>query len=116
MGKVQDQAALDAYRYVLLNLGHVTGYIQWQRLPRDWLDRELAGYTQKMINELMATHAKTGGTIHQVVETRPEYIRWRFHYDLRLPISGRRIYIETVFRHERDLEDCEIIVVNMHDA
>jgi len=116
MAKVHDQAALDAYRHVLLHLGKVTGYIQWRRVPRDRLDHELAGYTLKAINELMAAHVQAGGEIHQVVETRPEYTQWRFHYDLRLPISGRRIYIETVFHHERDPEDCEIIVVNMHDA
>lgn len=116
MRKAHDQAALDAYRRVLLDLGHVNGYIQWRRVPREWLGRELGGYTLKAINSLMAAHVEGGGEIHQVVETRPEYTEWRFHYDLRLPISQRRVYVETVFRHEPDFADCEIIVVNMHDV
>ena len=51
----------------------------------------------------------------EVIERRPEYVFWRFHYDLRMPISNRRVYIETVFEHEPDPEDCTIWIVNMHD-
>ena len=73
MRKVHDEAALYACRHVLLKLGHVTGYIQWRRVPREWLARELAGYSQKALDELIAAHVESGGEIHQVVETRRDY-------------------------------------------
>jgi hypothetical protein len=65
--------------------------------------------------EEMRKHVLAGGKIDQVEEKRPEYVTWRFHYDLRMPISGRRVYIETVLIQANDIEDCTIIVVNMHD-
>lgn len=97
-------------------LAHVEGYVVWKKLPREWLDKHLPNYTHRAMNELMADHVRRGGEIHQVKETRAEHIEWRFHYDLRIPIINRRVYIETVFVHERDPEDCTIYVVNMHDA
>jgi hypothetical protein len=64
----------------------------------------------------MIEHVRLGGRVHQVRETRPEYAKYHFHYDIRLPMTGRRLYIETVFVRERDLEDSVIYVVNLHDA
>lgn len=116
MGQTHDPNELAKYKGVLLTLGHVTGYISWKELPRTWLDRNLPGCTQKMVHQLMADHVRNGGQIDQTVEKRPEHTQWRFHYDLRMPITGRRVYIETVFVHETDPEDCVIYVVNMHDA
>jgi hypothetical protein len=116
MGLVHDEDELEAYKYVLLNLGHVTGYMEWKRLPREWMDRNLPGYTQRQVNALMAEYVRGGGEVSQTIERRPEYTQWRFHYDLRMPITGRRVYIETVFVREPDPEDCVIYVVNMHDA
>lgn len=114
MGKAT-QAALDAYRKVLIELGSVTGYIQWKPVPLDWLHRNLSNVTVRLIHEAMISHAIAGGTIDQVVEKRPLWIQWQFHYDIRLPILDRRIYIETVFEHEPCLEDCTIWVVSLHD-
>jgi hypothetical protein len=116
MGKVIDREAMDAYRQVLLTLGSTTGYILWRNLPLLWLSRNLPNLTTKLIQELMIEHVAAGGEIDQVLERRPEYLCWRFHYDLRMPISNRRVYIETVFVHEPDPEDCQIWVVNMHDV
>jgi hypothetical protein len=100
---------------VLLKLGHVGGYIQWKRLPLTWLAENLPNMTAKLIHQLMVEYVMSGGQIHQVEETRPEYVAWRFHYDLRLPISNRRVYIETALDDADDPEDCTIWVVNMHD-
>ena len=116
MGTAKDQAALDAYRAVLTNLGHVTGYIQWKRVPAEWLHANIPNINARLIHELMIAHAKGGGEIDQVVEKRPQYTSWGFHYDLRLPIAERRVYIETVFMHEPDPEDCTIWIVNLHDV
>jgi hypothetical protein len=116
MGKVIDQDALDAYRHVLLTLGPITGYIQWRNLPLEWLSKNLPNVGVKLIHELMASHVAGGGEIDQVLERRPEYVSWRFHYDLRMPVSNRRVYVETVFMDEPDPDDCTIWIVNMHDV
>jgi len=65
--------------------------------------------------EEMRKHVLAGGKIDQVEEKRPEYVTWRFHYDLRLPISGRRVYIETVLDQADEIEDCTIWVVSIHE-
>lgn len=116
MGKVLDPDELAAYRNVLQTLGHVTGYIIWKGVARESLDRDLPGCTQEHIHQLMIAHVNSGGEIHQTAETRPEYTEYRFHYDFRMPITGQRMYIETVFIHERDPDDCTIYVVSFHPA
>ena len=108
MGKVKDEAALNCYKRVLLDLGHVTGYIQWKGLPFDWLSANLPNVSVRLVHQLMKGHVASGGQIHQVEEKRPLWLTWRFHYDLRLPISNRRVYIETVLDQADDPEDCTI--------
>jgi hypothetical protein len=115
MAQPKDQAALLTYREVLLKLGHVAGYIQWREVPLRWLAANLPNVGVRLVHELMIRHVQSGGKIDQVEETRDAYLMWRFHYDLRLPISSRRVYIETVLYHVDDVEDCTIWVVNMHD-
>lgn len=114
MGSIVDPAAFALYK---LTLSHwrFRGYIVWKQVAREWLDRELADYTAEMVHELMYNHVAAGGDVDQVVERRPEYVAYRFHYDFRLPISGRRIYIETVLV-EDDEPDPTIRVVSIHDA
>jgi hypothetical protein len=116
MGSVKDPAALDRYRRVLVELSHVRDYILWQEGALDRLSRHLPNTTAALIHRLMHDYAAAGGMIDQVEETRDEYKWWKFHYDLRLPISGQRIYIETVFDDHDDLDDCVIHVVNIHPA
>jgi len=71
--------------------------------------------TLKGIAELIYRHFDSGGQIDQVNETREEWLDFKFHYDLRLTIAERRIYIETVLLSE-DPDDPEIQVVNIHEA
>jgi hypothetical protein len=115
MRKAKDQAALDCYREVLLKLGQVTDYIQWKELPLCWLFENLPNINVKLVHELMAEHVQSGGEIYQVEETRPEYVWWRFHYDIRMPLSGRRVYIETVLEQGEDAEASTIWIVNLKD-
>jgi hypothetical protein len=115
MAKPKDSAALECYRQVLLNFGHVQGFIEWERLPYTWLRTNLPNVNARQVHQLMIAHVASGGEIDQVEERRPEYVAWKFHYDLRLPISGRKLYIETVFEQADDPEDCTIHVVNVHD-
>ena len=116
MGDARDPAALQRYRQVLVNLGHVTGYILWKKGALERLAEHLPNVSTKLIHQLMRSHVAEGGKIDQVEETRAEYKFWRFHYDLRLPVSGQRIYIETCFDDEEDPEDCVIYIVNIHLA
>ena len=114
--KPKDEAGLKRYREVLLRFGLVTDYIQWKKLPQDWLGVNFPNVTAKLVHKLMVKHAESNGKIDQVPETRPEYSHWPFHYDLRISILGRRVYIETRFGQEQDVEECTISVVNIHDA
>ena len=114
MGQTADPDALELYKKTL-SLWRYRGYVLWKRVAREWLDKELPGYTAELVNELMHLHVERGGRVDQVVERRPEYVSYRCHYDLRLPLSARRIYIETVLI-EDDHPDPTIHVVSIHDA
>ena len=48
-------------------------------------------------------------------ETRLEWTEHRFHYDFRIPIADRLIYIETILMDD-DPEDPTIHVVSIHEA
>jgi hypothetical protein len=50
-----------------------------------------------------------------VPETRPEWNDRPFHYELRIPIAGRLIYVETILIDD-DPTDPVIRVVSIHDA
>jgi hypothetical protein len=56
-----------------------------------------------------------GGTIDQTPETRPEWNDRPFHYDFRLMIANRRVYIETILVDD-DPTDPYVHIVSMHDA
>jgi hypothetical protein len=99
-----------------LKLWNVTGYITWKLTAAEFVYKELDGCTPRLVASLMHEHVEAGGEIDQVKETRPEWLEYEFHYDFRITVNGRRVYIETVFLMEDDLEDCTIRVVSMHDA
>jgi hypothetical protein len=48
-------------------------------------------------------------------EGRPEWSAWPFHYDFRLQMSGRDIYIETILQDD-DPNDSTIHIVCMRDV
>jgi hypothetical protein len=91
------------------------GFIQWKRLPAEWMRKNLEGFTQKDVGRMMHEHVAVGGEIDQVKETREEYRHLhQYHYDFRIPIAGRLIYIET--RLDDTKMGPTILVVNMHAA
>jgi hypothetical protein len=93
-----------------------TGYIEWKRVPAEWLRRNLANLSQRAIGQMMWEHVHNGGVIDQVVETREEYRdRYPHHYDFRIRIAGRLVYIETCL-DESDRMGPTVLVVSMHDA
>ncbi|MEX2216775.1 MAG: hypothetical protein WD768_21855 [Phycisphaeraceae bacterium] len=115
MGDAKDPSALEKYKAVL-KLAKFTGYIEWRLLPLGWIAEHLTDVDARDVNELMAGHVQAGGKIDQVEERRAEYLDFRFHYDFRLKIGERRVYIETILDEREDAEDCTIWVVNIHDA
>jgi hypothetical protein len=65
----------------------------------------------------MYEYVEAGGKIDEVRETRPEWSdKHEFHFDLRLQIEGRRIYIETRLncRIPPVPDDSTILVANIH--
>jgi hypothetical protein len=90
------------------------GDVRFGGVAQDWLRRH--GYTQREIAEAMHLHVHSGATIDQVEETREEWRdSWDYHYDLRLEVRNRRLYIETRVVDERP-DDPRIFVVNVHDV
>lgn len=91
------------------------GYITWKETALEWLAKELNGFPYRLVNELLLRHVAAGGEIDQVPERRPEWNDRDFHYDLRLPVAGRLLYVETILVDD-DPDDPTIHVVSIHDA
>ncbi len=113
MPPLTDPELLARYKSALSNW-RVTGYVTWKELAELWL-RDNLGLTARNVAQLMNDHVQAGGEIDQVPEQRPEWADYEFHYDLRLPIAGRLIYIESVLKDE-DPNDPTVHVVSIHDA
>ena len=91
------------------------GYIQWNRRPTEWLRKNLQSRSQKAIGRAMLDHVVSGGEIDQVKQNYEGYRDSHpYHYDFRIPIAGRLIYIETVF--DDTARGPTITVVNIKDA
>ena len=97
MPPLRDQVMLDKFLEALKEW-NCDGYIQWKRRPAEWLRSNLESRSQKAIGEAMYDHVVNGGEIDQVKENYEGYRDTHpFHYDFRIPIAGRHIYVETVF-------------------
>jgi hypothetical protein len=91
------------------------GFVQWKRLPTEWLRKNLEGYSQKSVGRLMYEYLRDGGEVDAVAETREEYRNlYAYHYDFRIQIGHRFLYIETRFDETR--MGPTVYVVNLHDA
>ena len=114
MAPLSDPLILDKIRHALSEW-NCTGYITWKSVARAWVEANLEGMTTRAIGEDLFRYVEAGGPIDQVRESRPEWSEQRFHYDFRIPIAGRLVYIETILV-EDDPEDPTIHVVSIHDA
>lgn len=114
MPRLQDPLVLAQYCSALANW-RFTGYVDWKESALSWARRQLGESDPRQIARLMFDHVNAGGEIDQVAETRPEWNDRPFHYDLRVSISGRLVYIETILRDD-DPSDPTIRVVSIHDA
>jgi hypothetical protein len=92
-----------------------SGGVSWKKLPAEWIRKNLNGYSQEAINCLIEEHMAIGRAIDQVPESREDYRdRFQYHYDFRIAISGRLIYVETVLIETR--MGPIVTVVNIHAA
>jgi hypothetical protein len=112
-----DQARrLRCYRNALNNWRY-EGFIEFRPRVESWLRKELA-LSGREVRQLLAEFVAQGGRIDEQVETRPEYVSFEFHYDLRVTIDGRRIYFETILlsNDPDDPDDPRIEIVSVRDA
>jgi hypothetical protein len=114
MAPLQDPVLLARFRSALANW-RVTGYVVWKDIALEWLRSHLEGTEPRQIALLMHQHVTAGGVIDQIAEHRPEWSDYDFHYDFRLPIAGRLIYIETVLVDD-DPSDPILRIVSIHDT
>jgi hypothetical protein len=114
MARLTDPEILAKFQHAL-NQWRFTGYITWKPVARQWLERNLEGFTTRSVAEDMFRFVADGGEIDRIAETRPDWSEHRFHYDFRMEIGGRLLYIETILV-EDDPNDPTIHVVSIHDA
>jgi len=91
------------------------GFVRWKRQAAEQLGKLLDSHTQKSIAKLLCEHVEAGGVIDQVRERRPEYAgRHPYHFDFRLNIGGRLVYIETTL--DVTSTGPVITIVSLHDV
>lgn len=108
------EGRLRCYREALQNW-KFRGYVQFKPLTSEWLANELPGLSLLEVARELFRHVEDGGEIDEQKEQRPEYKHHEFHYDLRVKISGRQVYFETVLKVPKN-HDPMIQVVSVHDV
>ncbi len=91
-----------------------SGGVLWKQLAAEWVRRNLESVTQQAVNELILQHIASSGRIDQVKETREEYLHFEFHYDFRIPVLDRTVYIETTLTEHA--MGPVVTIVNIHDV
>jgi hypothetical protein len=114
MPPLSDPAILAQFQQVLKEW-NCTGYVTAKEVARTWIASNLTGLNVKAVAKAMHDFLAAGGVPDQVNETRPEWSMWPFHYDFRLTLAGKNVYIETVLQDD-DPKDPTIQIVSIHDA
>src|SRR5437773_2765426 len=99
MPPLTDPAILAQFRMVLAQW-NCTGYVTAKERPRHWITNNLGGLNLKDVAKAMHDFLARGEVPDQVKETRPEWNMWPFHYDFRLTLAGRKVYIETILQDD----------------
>ena len=118
MARLTDAEQLTAYENALSN-HRFDGYIVWTPVADQWVRKNLDGLSTSDVARRMYEYVvEQGGAVDRVEEKRPEWSSHDYHYDLRFPIDGRRVYIETRLSYEDpdDPDDPTILVANIHDV
>ncbi len=118
MAPLTDPTLLTAYKNSLENDRRFDGYVEWTEVAQSWVGRELDGVTPDGVIDLIYDYVISGGQIDQVRERRPEWYQHEYHYDLRIEMDGRKLYVETrlMFEDPSDPDDPRILVANVHYA
>jgi hypothetical protein len=111
------ETRLRCYRNALQNW-NFKGYVFFKPLVEEWLANELPNYKLREVAQELHRYVKAGGEIDEQKETRPEFVSYDFHYDLRVKFGDRRLYFETVLLCEdpEDPDDPQIQVVSVRDV
>lgn len=113
MARLSDVRLLALILDALRNQSRFDGYVRWEPLASDWMRNNLEAHTIQELNRLLLEHVEQGAEIDQVKEQRPEFAsQYEFHYDFRLNVGEKHVYIETVL--EETPTGPEIRVVNAH--
>ena len=117
LGKLTDPERLACYKNALANWRY-EGYIVLTALSLEWLRRELKGVSSATFKRMLFEHVQAGGEIDEVAESRPEWLEFSHHYDLRLRILDRLVHVETrlIYRNPKNPDDPYIHVVSVHDV
>lgn len=114
MPPLTDTVIVAQFRAVLANWNY-TGYVTAKDVALAWIANNLGGLTLKDVAKAMHDSLQQGDIVDQVPETRPEWSIWPFHYDFRVKLAGRGIYIETILVDD-DPNDPTIHLVSIHDV
>jgi hypothetical protein len=114
MPPLTDPVLLGQFRAVLANWKY-TGYVTAKDFVLEWIADELSGLTLKDVSKAMCDFLQAGGVIDQIPETRAQWNDYPFHYDFRLHLGGRFVYIESVLEND-DPADPTIRIVSIHDV
>ena len=112
MSRLTDIRLLDLIEEALQNgARNIGGYVQWKRLPAEWLRKNLENQTQLSVVQRMLAHVQNGDEIDQVVERRGGHL-YESHFDFRFQMDGLDVYIETVLKETKT--GPTISIVSMH--
>jgi hypothetical protein len=118
MPPLTDPERLPAYKNALSNW-HFEGYVEFNlnQQAHDWIRRELENIPVRELAQLLHEYVESGGKIDEVRETRDEWSdKFEYHYDLRLLVRSKPVYVETrlVYRRPYVPDEPKIEVVNVH--
>ena len=114
MPPLTDPGILAQFHAVLANW-NFTDYVTAKPTAIDWIANNFNGLSLRDVAKAMNDFCLTGGVIDQVPERRSEYACWPYHYDFRLQLAGKKIYIETILQDD-DPKDPTIRIVSIHDV
>src|SRR5438128_12002476 len=112
MPPLTEPTILAQFQAVLANWNY-TGYVTAKDVALEWIANNLAGMTLKDVAKALHQFLAGGGVIDQQPERRAEWSAWPYHYDFRLQLAGRDVYIETILQDD-DPKETTIHIVSIH--
>src|SRR5437762_2414355 len=111
MARLTDPETLDRYKQALADWT-IEGAIELEGRAPEGLRTTLEGVTVKCFKEAICRYVcQDNGEVDQVKEERQPWCHhWEWHYDLRLTISGIKVYVETRLDPESFSNDKEPVV------